>query len=344
MIMGEHSELNCGVPTSEAPREAVASQTPEADLRLFFAAKGGSPAQYVKRAREGVRRILSEGELAELARSVIAARNGLGRLLGLLQALDGDQQDTVVKQITRLAEYVLWQEGVLQQPSEDQLADYAQAAQQWLKSLGKRTLSGRRKITYLVLVILGSRNRALDEVGAIRLLETGFAPKRSRPRLGSSDTRSPNEAFHKAISPRADILALLNVVLAWRENVTRVMRERDLLEETRSRTQTEKEGALEEAARFKRDVERLRGVQTALEQRVERAEALNADIQIDFRHRVDQLRSRVRGVLAGELSRWLETAYDASVAEPPRSQVIQERLEQAIALIRREIEWLGTSA
>jgi len=62
------------------------------------------------------------------------------------------------------------------------------------------------------------------------------------------------------------------------------------------------------------------------------------EIQDGFQHKLNDLRGRVRGLLQGQLTRLLQTALDASRSEPPWTKAIQERLEDALKLIDKEIQ------
>lgn len=66
------------------------------------------------------------------------------------------------------------------------------------------------------------------------------------------------------------------------------------------------------------------------------------EIQASYQYKLDDLRGRVRGLLRGQLTRFLQTALDASRSEPPRTSVIQERLEDSLKLIDKEIQRINT--
>jgi hypothetical protein len=58
------------------------------------------------------------------------------------------------------------------------------------------------------------------------------------------------------------------------------------------------------------------------------------------RHRADELRSRYKGLLEGELDRHLVTIQRAADMTPPRGSVIIERVEILLETLKRELIWL----
>ena len=88
----------------------------------------------------------------------------------------------------------------------------------------------------------------------------------------------------------------------------------------------------------------LKEEKTAAENKVTELEKQIVELRDGYQHKLDDLRGRIRGMLQGQLTRWLQTALDASRSDPPWTQAIQERLEDALRLIEKEIQWLQPSA
>ena len=61
------------------------------------------------------------------------------------------------------------------------------------------------------------------------------------------------------------------------------------------------------------------------------------DLRDGHRYKMDELRGRIRGMLQGQLTRHIQTALDASRLDPPYTAAIQERLEDALRLIKKEL-------
>lgn len=81
------------------------------------------------------------------------------------------------------------------------------------------------------------------------------------------------------------------------------------------------------------------------------AEALNQQLAEDVkaagsihRHRLDELRSRYKGLIEGELERHLKNIQRGAEMDPPRVEVIIERVETLLRILNRELKWLEPSA
>ena len=91
------------------------------------------------------------------------------------------------------------------------------------------------------------------------------------------------------------------------------------------------------------DIETLEQHKTKNEQGIELLRQELNEIRNGYQHKLDDLRGKIRGLLQGELTRWLQTALDAVQSEPPWIQAVQERLEESLKLIQKEAQWLQRS-
>ena len=78
-------------------------------------------------------------------------------------------------------------------------------------------------------------------------------------------------------------------------------------------------------------------LKSSSELEIEKLKKEIVEIQDSYQYKLNDLRGRVRGLLQGQLTRFLQTALDASRSEPPWTKAIQERLEDALKLIGKEI-------
>jgi hypothetical protein len=64
--------------------------------------------------------------------------------------------------------------------------------------------------------------------------------------------------------------------------------------------------------------------------------------QLEWIHefRIKELKGRSRVFLEYKLSPLLESAYECTEMEPPRKNIVIERLEMVKSNIEREVEWL----
>jgi chromosome segregation ATPase len=201
---------------------------------------------------------------------------------------------------------------------------------------------------WLTSVVLGWRKGILHEGEILELLRRVFPRRGSRARKddggGTVDlTADPTEVLVRSLGSRIDARALLDLAEAARANAEEAAARQAVAEELKAQMEAKAIDLTRELEAHQQEIDRLGEAKRELEHRLADLDALNADIRTTFQHRLDETRGRLRGVLGGELSRWLESAYQASTLEPPRTEVIRERLETALGAIRRELEWLQTS-
>jgi hypothetical protein len=97
----------------------------------------------------------------------------------------------------------------------------------------------------------------------------------------------------------------------------------------------------------------LEETQAALNEEIsllEKAEELNRQLAEDVkaagsihRHRLDELRSRYKGLLEGEFDKHLKNIQLGAEMEPPRVAVIIERVETLLRTLKKELKWLEPS-
>lgn len=325
--------------------EATESLAVVSEWDSFFTERRPVARVFVDQLRRGVFRVPSEQELTATARLIVERKTGFALLLALLQNV-GQEQDSLSDSVVRLAELALRQDGTLAPPQGGDRGPYVGLGKQLLMVTRKKRLTVRQRHICFTFIALGVRKGALEDGEVLELLRGVFPLARTREarRSGASaETASPMEILVRGLGSRADVRGLLDLAEVSRARISEVEERRTLAEEARARAEREKTSLAREVEMRERELERLDGVKAELELRIAQLDSLNADLRTEFRHRLDETRGRLRGLFGGELSRWLESAYEASTAEPPRTAVIRERLETAIAVIRREIEWLRTS-
>lgn len=121
----------------------------------------------------------------------------------------------------------------------------------------------------------------------------------------------------------------------------------DLLERSRGEAER-KAGQLEQ--NLSTTNEELTETQAALEEESrllisaqQRIDQLEKDVQAAgaiHRHRADEIRSRYKGILEGDLDRHLRTIQRAAEMDPPRGAVIVERVETLLGTLKRELKWM----
>ncbi|KPL91981.1 hypothetical protein [Herpetosiphon geysericola] len=67
-------------------------------------------------------------------------------------------------------------------------------------------------------------------------------------------------------------------------------------------------------------------------------------MKASFLYKTNELREHFSGVLQGQMIRWLTTSIEAIQADPKRLEVVEERLNNLLQLVERELQWLQHSA
>ena len=330
------------VPVDEE-RRSVHVKSNGSELIPFFTGRAVSGSAFVGRLRQSVLRIPPEKELAAVAEAVVSRKGGFSRLLSLLQAV-GQQPDSVHDSILRLAEFALRQTA-LSPVSGIRGADYVKIGLDWLSGLPKKRLPASQRDFYVTFVLWGWRKRALGEERVSELLRAAFLPQARRKSAQSEEPTRPQNPVEVLLcisNSRGSMKGIMSLMSVWEGRAQEAQEIIARSNEAKSAAESKRDELAHSLVLRKSEVARLQDRQADLMARLQGMESQNVDLETKFQHRIDEVRGRLRGILEGSLSRGLENAYEASIAEPPRTKVIRERLEMAIAAIRREAEWLRT--
>jgi hypothetical protein len=320
-------------------------QPAPSEWERFFVSRATNANAFIKTLRKGKFGIPLEPELAKITGLIVGGKSGFARLLSLLQAV-GQDHDLIQESVVKLAELSLGQYGLPGQVEGENQEVCLDAGRQWLARAAKNRLSAIQRDAFLTFVLVGWRREALHEGEVYELLKAAFSRPTNvrRPKLGVVEASPrPTEVLLRVCNSKANLTGLLELTSAWRCRVMAIEGDCGLAKRARDEAEAGSERLQHSIDILQKEIGQLHNVRTELERRVQSMESGNRDLRTDFQHRLDETRGRLKGVLEGELSRWLQNAYEASAAEPPRTTVIQERLEMAIATIRRQVEWLRTS-
>lgn len=329
-------------PLPENPKETPTSaKKPKpaqpATLIEFVSMSGPDTARpFLKRISKGVVSIPEAEEIRAIVKTLIERPESVDRLGFLLKASDG-AAPSIRNAIWTAGTAYLRETNILPSSFDgDDSPAYRLAIETQLQ---KKPAKGEKDPDILgVLLLLGLHQGFLTETEIDSALKRHFSIKSDAQRKGQCEsptavllglpfkrkTMMPAMALHGAWQQQAESLEKSNGDL--RAEVTSLGAEKVSLLQQISEGEAKRTALVEENSRL---AEAVRDAQQAI------ADAKNSD-----RHRYDALRSRVRGFMEGELSRWLQTAFEASSIEPPRIHVIQERLESAVSGIKRESTWL----
>jgi hypothetical protein len=81
---------------------------------------------------------------------------------------------------------------------------------------------------------------------------------------------------------------------------------------------------------------RLRAENAALRAKNAELESEIVAISDSYNNELYEVRGRLRGVLSGNIKRWIVNALECGNASPPRITPLKERLEECLKLIEKE--------
>lgn len=334
-------------PTLDAPAPAGRNPNRKAAARPswdeYLTGKKVAAAPFLARMAKGGIPVPTADVLAGFAEAVRARPERVLRLAALVQAA-AEHNETVRGMVLQLAEAGL--SGLELWPAEETAVE--RAAWSWLRRAKKRPLPAAELGALFLLLQVAAQRRMVDEGAVQGLLEEALArPAKSHARRRAAGAPAPPSPVLPllAVDPTAAVLTpVLRVhraMAADADGLRAELRSRAAEVDGLVAARTELRAAGEQA---RAEIETLRAERAAAEARIAELQAQLTDVHDGYRHKLREVRGRVRGVLGGELTRWLRTGLAASRATPPRIPVVEERLEDALTLIEKEMEWLQPSA
>lgn len=265
------------------------------------------------------------------------------RLLLLVQSAPA--YSIVIQRIVMdLAEHGVQRAGALTLPEPPTTETYPERVSAWLSAIAERPLKPTPLSILLLLLHIGRYRHVLDT--ALKLVASALsqAPK---PRQGQNAERRPGptlldvllalplqqtllaDVTAYAVASQADQAKLQTKVEAQATQISNIVADNEALTAA----------VADLRAKYALIQEQL----AAAERTVGDLEKQNLGTRASYQHKLDDVRGRIRGLLQGQITRWLETSLDAARATPPRVGVVEERLEEALKLIEKEIQWLQPS-
>ena len=219
-------------------------------------------------------------------------------------------------------------------------------AEEWIERSNRRPLK-KAHLEVLLIGIHAAGIRSDLQPDTAFALVRGAVTKAPGKRASKEEPRAPGDFLDVLLSatPTAPVLQSLvdsyGVNRAEAQAATRTVSElRERIEdlETQLGTSAEREETL---------ATRVAALEQAVAEGEERRRSLEEELvtlEDGYKRKMSDLRGRIGGMLDGQLTRWLETALDASRSDPPWIAAVTERLEDALALIEKEKRWLQPSA
>jgi hypothetical protein len=285
--------------------------------------------------------------VSQFAAALAAKPARTDRVIALLQET-GSRTDGLREVSLTLAAAGLEALGVGSIPGPGERHRFEAVVRAWLDSIGKRPLSKQDLSSLLLLFLVGSQRDMMDEDLGFGLLADAISKRPKKGRANRSKEALPATSdLDVALAAGPSPTALAPVVAMrreWASGTHRLhaqLRERD---EEIQRGIAERERLQGALTAVRAEAAELRSGLAFAEQRIAELEAELIEVHDGYQYMLHEVQGRIRGVLGGQITRWVRTALDASRANPPRIQAIDERLEDALTLIEKELECLQPSA
>jgi len=211
----------------------------------------------------------------------------------------------------------------------------------WLTAIPKKPLKATELNQLFLLLHFGRQRQWFDEATVFRLVTLAVTkPTKARP----SATPTELDLLLNASASASELEHLLAYFAASKAATAKLHTEIQR-EGTRAKNLTiTNETLTAECDEARAKHAKLTEQRRAAEMKIAELEKQIVSTRASYQHKLDDTRGRVRGVLQGQLTRWLQTSLAAIRATPPRLPVIEERLEEALKLIEKELQWLQPSA
>lgn len=330
-------------PSADTP--PVAAPAPVCPWEHFLTGKKVAPQKFLVTMAKGAITLPDDATRQRFVESLLAKPERMARFIELLQAT-ATNGDTLRKIVANFAEAVIRRLQHAAIPDPLDATAFGHFVSSWLAGIHKKPLAPNDLNLLFLMLHFGSLRQVLDPETGFSLVASAVS-KPCKP-SGKPDRSAPPETpldVLLAATPARPVLASLVAHAKAAEGQTAELSRRI-------------EQQAKEITAFTVDVARLQATITGLqneittlkkekgdaEQEIQELERQIVDIRDGYQHKLDALRGRIRGVLQGHLTRWLETALDAARSNPPFTKAIEERLEDALKLIEKEIQWLQPSA
>ncbi|RIK30034.1 MAG: hypothetical protein DCC55_37585 [Chloroflexi bacterium] len=223
---------------------------------------------------------------------------------------------------------------------------YTKAVASWLAGIRESPLKAVHLKTLLLLLHFGRYRELVDRDRAVELIALAI---RQQPKSSSGSSRvrdappTPLDLLLVAApelpilsmyvsfvtAQKAAVGSLVTQVQAQEQQIERLVADSTKLRHTIEDLRTENLGLRQKLADAAETVAQMR------------EETLNT--RITYEHRMAEQRGRIAGMFQNQMKRWLEESLHAIRSNPPRIAVIEERLEEALALTDKELQWLRPS-
>jgi hypothetical protein len=289
--------------------------------------------------------IPDEATKARFAEALVTNPERIARLLALLQAC-ASCRDSVRQIVMDLSEISIKRLGIISFPDPLNAVGFRIAISSWLGGIRKKPIK-QNELNLLFLVLqFGLHRQFLDRDTVFNLVASAVSKPVKLHSKHTQNRKLPHTQLEVLLStPSAPVLsALLSYAETSKEDTDDLKYQIQNQAADIARLTTECVNLNAAIADLNAEVTAFKDQNVTTKNMIAEAEKQIMEIRDGYQHKLDELRGRIRGMLQGQFTRWLQTALDASRSDPPWTQAIQERLEDSLKLIEKELQWLQPSA
>jgi len=339
---------NVSPPASAAVVSAppVPDPKPSSPWENYLTGKKRSPEKLLVTLAKDAITLPDEATRDRFVEALLAKSARMARFISLLQASRTTSNRTLRKIVGDFAEAAIRRLQLITIPEALDGTTFEQAISFWLAGIRKKALGVAELNQLYLLLHFGALREVLDADTAFDLATTVVSKsgkKVQRQEPGQS-LQTSLDVLLCAVPTRPVLTSLVAHANLTKRQMTQFNSQIAEQAEEIARLGAEIVQLKVNITALQEQIAGLKGENKAAEQKVQQLERQIIEFRDGYQHKLDALRARIRGVLQGELTRWVETALDAVRAEPPFTQAVQERLEDALKLIQKEIQWLQPSA
>lgn len=315
----------------------------------YLTGKKTSPTVFLRKMESAVHKtgisLPDDAVKAQFAEALLTKPDRIARLLDLFQTC-GAFGDTLQRIILDFAKATIDRFGIAAVGKATDKNDFKVAVSSWLGTIHKKPLKKTELLQLLLLLQFGWHRGVLDHDVSAALIDQAI----TKPAKGRGKKKKPQKPPHSPISALLSAPpspAVLSTLLVYAKAASEEKAGLSAQIRTQSadiaRLADEKSALDAETEKLKSEIDQLQAQLATAENRTAEVEKQIVDLRDGYRHKMDDLRGQIRGMLQGQLTRWLQTALDASRTDPPWTVAIRERLEDALQLIEKESKCLQPS-
>jgi hypothetical protein len=282
---------------------------------------------------------------SQFAEVLLTKPDKIQLLLDLFQGCDA-LNDTLHRIILDFAKVTIDRFGLATITESTDKINFKDSLSSWLETIRKKPLKKTELLQLLLLLQVGWHHGIIDHDTSVTLIGqalTRTAKGQNQKKKRQKSKQLPISVLLSAPPNPAVLSALVQYAKAVSEEKATLTNQIRAQMADIERLTNKNEALDAEVVNLRLEIDQQKSQIATSENRTFEIERQIVDLRNGYRHKIDDLRGQIRGMLQGQLTRWLQTALDASRTNPPWTVAIQERLEDALQLIEKESKCLQHS-